>query len=392
MALSQPWSAEPTRVVGEIQFGGCRMVAVPRFACLFGNGASTIYSDELTIASLTKAIVKRFAALADRDTALEDLAALAKAFHGESRHDFESLLGPLDTMAEALPYLSSLAKAFGGGDEFEDAAAPLLNRVKMLHRVGLATTLDLIADRTHQARSGQFNHSVGRVAKAIRDLRGHTTVGTLNYDGLLHGGLLGHRQVADLARGYDEQAIAVVHDGPKRTGYPMRTGPDFPNDANVVILQLHGSLGWLRLDDGEVRCFSIDHLRQDHYWKRLAEGASDWSPVVVLTDRKGRAVSADPFALAYQLLTDAFIEADRWLVAGYSFQDTPVNKMLSSAFARRVALGQTAPRILILDIGDEAVVRDNVTPLLPNGADVQIDLTGLPDSVEGERWLAWSAP
>ena len=103
-------------------------------------------------------------------------------------------------------------------------------------------------------------------------------------------------------------------------------------------------------------------------------------------------MSADPFALAYQLLTDAFIEADRWLVAGYSFQDTPVNKMLSSAFARRVALGQTAPRILILDIGDEAVVRDNVTPLLPNGADVQIDLTGLPDSVEGERWLAWSAP
>lgn len=103
-------------------------------------------------------------------------------------------------------------------------------------------------------------------------------------------------------------------------------------------------------------------------------------------------MSADPFALAYQLLADAFINADRWLVAGYSFQDTPVNAMLSSAFARRAAVGQTAPRILILDIGDEAEVRGQVTPHLPNGAAFECDTTGLPDSIAGERWLAWSAP
>jgi len=365
---------------------------MPRFACLFGNGASRIYNDDLAISPLTAAIVDRYAALAGVGTAGDALAGFAEVFHGETRDDFEGLLGPLDAATEALPFLTDLAASVGGGPEIHDATAVLADHIGALHRLGLARALELIAERTHNAGPGHLGATVGQVGNAILALDGMTTVATLNYDGLLHSCLIDDPHVVDLAAGFDFVDVPVVDGGPVRRGYPLRTNMNLPDGTRVVITQLHGSLGWLRSPDG-VRRFAISDLRADHYWERLADNETAWMPVVVLTDRKERVVATEPFSFAYEVFRSHLAQSDRWLIAGYSFQDRPVNGLLHGAIVQRLGTGLPAPRVLVLGHGPEDELRDRVLESVPNaGANLEVDGGGLPDSVQGHKWVTWATP
>jgi hypothetical protein len=74
-------------------------------ACLIGNGPSIVYNPDLAIEALTTGIVEAFDALAGSETG-DALATFASQVTGVTRADFESLLGPLDTITQALPALT----------------------------------------------------------------------------------------------------------------------------------------------------------------------------------------------------------------------------------------------------------------------------------------------
>lgn len=224
---------------------------------------------------------------------------------------------------------------------------------------------------------------------------------TLNYDGLTHSALLdawndlwlqAGGKMADLAWGSGDQLLEVV---PGRTlrSWPIRDEDTIPDDR-AALLQLHGSLAWLRHRPTlQVWKFRLTDLRDAQYWDGLANGSSEWEPVVVLTDRKREAVASWPFDLAYRIFVGRLIAADRWLVAGYSFGDEPVNAALGLAAKVRKAIGRTAPLMLVIDLGHSALLRQQALAAA-TGYPVGLIASageGLPASLDSESWATWSA-
>ena len=141
-------------------------------------------------------------------------------------------------------------------------------------------------------------------------------VATLNYDGLTHAGLLKHGKPADPAHGFQNHSHTVVRGRKPIDGFALRQSDDIPDDKTPLI-QLHGSLGWLRHPEtGSVLRFTLDDLRAIDYWSEWGAGNTNWSPVVVLTDQKERTIVRRPFALAYDIFQQRLIASDRWLIGG----------------------------------------------------------------------------
>src|SRR5205823_5505846 len=147
------------------------------------------------------------------------------------------------------------------------------------------------------------------------------------YDGLTHAGFFeagvdiwGESSfgITDLADGrWDRVQAHEVTPGHPIDGHPLREIDDLLRDRAHVI-QLHGSLGWLwePSRDG-VWKFRLNELRMADYWECWREGGTEWSPAVVLTDRKDRATATWPFSLAYDVFHRRLADAERWLIAGY---------------------------------------------------------------------------
>jgi hypothetical protein len=221
----------------------------------------------------------------------------------------------------------------------------LLQRV---YRVGMAIALGHVAERSI---GGDFDAGAWSVAARLIELgpASRLSVGTLNYDGLLHAGLMdvGRDEwgrptfmIADLADGRTLRNFEVVP-GHSLVGYPIRVVDDFPPDR-ACLIQMHGSLGWLRSPDdpSQVWRFTLGELRAAGYWRAWRDGRTEWSPVVVLTDRKENATRAWPFALAYDSFLRRLTTADRWLIAGYGMGDTPVNLVFKTATIERRRQGR----------------------------------------------------
>lgn len=160
-----------------------------RTTCLLGNGVSLAYNPDLRVTQLTADLLERFAGLGatDPERALATYASHLAAMPGEH---FEALLGPLESTSKALGDIPGLA---GLTDAAPDAIVWAL-RVTAgflgdVHRIGTAVTLGHIAERT---TGGNYWEGAWPVAQALIGLgRAHDlTVGTLNYDGLLHAGLM----------------------------------------------------------------------------------------------------------------------------------------------------------------------------------------------------------
>lgn len=368
--------------------------------CLLGNGASVAYNADLGVEALTTRLLQQFQE-AGSGEASETLARFARQISGRTENQFEDLLGPLSTTAEALRGLEGIATLVEHAAEATVAINATSQFLAEVHRRGLAITLRHIAERSI-GQSGRWDEAVQTLGRALADLgpAQDLTVATLNYDGLIHSALLDawndlwltrSGRMADLAWGSGDQPLQVV---PSRSlrGWPLREHDSVPSDR-AALLQLHGALGWLRHSaSGEVWKFRLTDMRDASYWDHLADGSTEWEPVVVLTDRKRDAVAQRPFDLAYRMFVGRLIVADRWLVAGYSFGDEPVNTALALAARVRRALGRAEPGMLVIDLGDAAIHRHRSLSAVTEFPIEAIASTGdgIPEAFSSPPWVLWS--
>lgn len=361
--------------------------------CLIGNGQSIAYNPDLTTAALKDAIVQRFEGLAGSEAA-EALSKFAASVAGEDpESNFEKLLGPLDTVTLALPVLEALAGLAEGAEAATiDALAHVTSFTRKAHTLGIAQALQEIAEKSH-GNWGEFDAKVQPLCTALLELpeMDNLTVATLNYDGLLHAGLIDADGVADLALGYGHTEKLLVEGGHPTQVAPLRTADDFPAHANRLVIQLHGSLGWVRIN-GSVWKVPIDTLRTLNFWQALTEESALGEPVVVLTDRKEAAVTAQPFALAYDIFGDRLARSSRWLIAGYGFGDRPVNSALARALAQRRSFGAPDPTVLVIGHSPPVALKERAqTALEVDDLEPLADGSGLPDAVGGAAWEEWKA-
>lgn len=410
-------SSEPIRPVPLTQ--STRSTESPSlhtYACLVGNGLAIAYEPQLAIPELTRSITRAFqerAQLPDATPAAQVLGEFATSVRGDAAEGFERLLGPLDSVARAIPALSGLAPVVRaqqtGREDLERLQALLIG----LHRFGVGEVLNLIAGLAEATHETRFSVTVQSFVEAllglIRPNYGRLTIATLNYDGLLHAALLEHVQrddgwevgpsriASDLADGRSSAkgSHQLLTGSQPCEGQALRSIDDLLIER-TALLQLHGSLAWLRDPvGGAVWKFRLDDLRRLDYWIRWRDGETDWEPVVVLTDQKTKAVTLEPFNLAYRAFETRLVAADRWMIAGYGFGDEPVQMVLRSALHRRRTERLGEPRLLILDVGEPADEPDRIEELADlfrlDKTNVFVDLAGLPRSIDGEAWRAWNA-
>lgn len=372
-------------------------------AVLLGNGLSIAYNRDLAIPSLTKAIEERFNDSAGMKT--EASAKLAGLVHDQPRADalgdFEALLGPLDEIAELGPKLERVASLVHDPATAISSIKQMQAAMDEVRRAGVSHVLELIGERAYPAGDG--TGVVEDFLKAIfAASRGQAiTVANLNYDNLVASSLLRlDADMCDMARGsWTPPTFVVGNPGVPATAFKLRTSADF-FPAQVQLLHLHGSLAWLRSPEGLVYKFEMDDLRASDYWRCWREGKSDWAPEVVLTNQSAKTnlVRRHPFSLGYDQFGRRLLSSDRWLIAGYSFRDECVNKMLGQAFWTRLLIG-VPPQILVVTHGRELA---KTTVLRAVGYDkdrgdpepsrwLRISRRGIPDAVHGPAWGAWSA-
>ena len=368
-------------------------------ACLIGNGASIAYNQNLAVPLLTAELIKRF------NIAGKLLPAFANAISAQDNSGFEQLLGSFSSASDALRLLPQFIEVLKPdnpplGDSVEEAA----NLLRDVYRKGVGITLHLISDLASGCPS-QHETTTALLCSKIWDLgpRKNLTVATLNYDGLLHSGFIDggtdqsaerNARLADLADGR-EPNIHDVLPGVSLRAHPLRAVDDIPDDR-MALLQLHGSLSWLRHVDKpeEVWRFTLQDLRNHKYWQRFADGGSQWEPVVVLTNQKSKVIGRWPFSLAYETFTQRLAQAERWLVAGYGFGDEPVNEAFRHAARQRKQKnkGLSIPRVLVIDRPENAnAFRTDASKAVGVPVDnVTVCAEGLPDALNSAEWAAWA--
>jgi hypothetical protein len=371
--------------------------------CLLGNGVSLAYNADLGVAQLTTDLLDKFKQLGvtEPERALAAYATNLSAIPGEH---FEALLGPLESTSRALTHMPGFAGLV------ESARADVVSAIRTtsdflagIHRIGTAVTLGHIALRTI---GGDYWDGAWPVAEALIALgtAKTLTVGTLNYDGLLHSGLMeagldawGQTAfpIADLADGRMTSARKIeVVAGRAITGHPLRRFADLPSDR-AILLQLHGSLGWLRHEDepDQLYKFKLPDLRDIAYWNERQADRTPWQPVVVLTDRKDTAIEGWPFSLAYSSFYSRLLAADRWLVVGYGLGDAPINALFSSVVRERRRMGYPGtPPTLIVGYGEPVnSLRDRAVERLGlEQRAVTANVDGVPDVFKSDDWDAWA--
>lgn len=371
-----------------------------RVAALVGNGLSIAYNSKLAMPALTDRILERLAAELGGDDAGQALLTLART--PDATTNFEALLGPLDDIGDLLRRFSRIASIVPDGTEASehlDGAAAFFRAVR---RLGISHTLEVI-DELAVARHEEMG-SVDAFLNALVEL-GQLTIANLNYDSLVLASLLNNHkdEVCDMKCGYDPQAQSIGGVGhPPKTGWGMRSAAEllpggWSDGLPIRLLHLHGSLSWLRSPGRKTFGFTMDDVRQPSYWQSWRNGDTAWEPVVILTnqDRKGSAVTDHPFNLAYSAFERHLAEADRWIIAGYSFGDECVNEMLASAFHRH---SEAAPAILVATKGEcptraqilEALQHEEVPEYGPPASDFLYECRdGIEEAPGSEAWVKW---
>lgn len=294
-------------------------------------------------------------------------------------------------MAAALPGLTALVAEDSPllrDEQILAALEPAARLLREVHRRGTAITLGAIADRT-VSNDGAAFAEVGGFIRALAETAGpELVVGTLNYDGLLHATIieaLGKSKLSDLAQGYGEKRLRLYRNGPRLTGWPLRSATQALLPAPIQVLQLHGSLGWLRARHGEVYRFELQPLRDAEFWKHIQDTPDALEPCVILTNQVGKQYLAKtwPFADAYQRFFSHAAVADRWIIAGYGFADEEVNRQLRRALASRTP----KPAILVVTYREhptQQVIADEL------GKDVTVLRVGIAKAPDDPAWDAWA--
>ncbi|MBZ0116165.1 MAG: SIR2 family protein [Sandaracinaceae bacterium] len=372
-----------------------------RYAALVGNGLSIPYNAKLSVPNLTNALLADLAMLSGNGLAGAALSAFANGIRGPAAppgaSTFERLLGPLEAAAAAIPHLSHLAGLTSSAGSVQQATTTVSDFARDVHRLGLGRVLDRIARESEARLADQsFIQTVQRWVECFHTLPGASTaktIGTLNYDGLVHAAALSLRLgPADLSTGYDVGSHVVVSGSATLAAHKLRSTNNLP-PADLQILNLHGSLGWLRDARGEIWKFELGDLRTNNYWTEFAAGESDWQPVVILTDQKTAAVAEHPFSLAYDIFRERLTQADRWMIVGYGLGDQPVNNVLRSAMGLKTEDARRDLMVLGIDYGKRAadMTREIAQYLGIDSAQVLVDVAGIPAAIQATSWTRWAA-
>lgn len=391
-----------------------------KIAALLGNGLSITADSGLAIPSLTAEIADRYNSIARSKTGPVErvLGRLAErgSDTGEPRTDFEAMIGPLDQQRENMGDLEDLAELVGKeSPAVRTALRTVSGFVEVLRRHGVGHALEVIADRS--VADFERRKPVSRFLDAVVNEAAYSrlTIGNLSYDSLVLASLVenyGHR-LCDMADGrpartkkinlYGEGAVAAQ-------AHRLReTLVDFPGARyNIRLAHLHGSLTWLRdPDTGIVYRFPIEYLRgevtfldgeaeyTDSHWTRWRTKKSEWEPQVVLTNQsaKSKIVKEPPFSLAYDVLFDALVDSDRWVIAGYSFRDEAINDLMAEAWDKR----RNVPNVLVVTKGDalrEIDILDAVGWNLhtdPHPQDIlRVYRDGVESAPASPEWATWA--
>jgi hypothetical protein len=328
-----------------------------QIAALVGNGLSITFNPDLNIESLTAAVSARFqrqrSGRSAPDRVLARLAARQRET-GDPYRDFEAMIGPLDQQRDNLRDLRELAELVRDESRAVEAALRTIESfVASTRRLGVGQVLDTIQERSYAdgARTAPVHAFLSGLAEATHG--GRLTVGNLNYDSLVMAGLcelLPSQTFCDMAIGYSEQEFSVVSSAAPIRGRRLRSrAEDFPPRA-VTLLHLHGSLAWLRHPEtGQMWRFNMHDLREIHYWRNWRDGFTEWAPEVVLTNQssKSEVVTHQPFKLAYDMFEGRLIQADTWVIAGYSFRDECVNDLMAKVWRQRLH----PPKVMVVTKG-----------------------------------------
>ncbi len=372
-----------------------------QLALLMGNGVSIAANKDLFIPTLTREIRERFEnidpAREAPDRVLARLAARGKET-GDPYKDFEAMIGPLDQQGENLRDLKELAELVGQESKaVRNALTTIESFVSGLRRLGVGHALDIIASKS----VAHFDQRViveDFLAAALGVVDGRITIGNLNYDSLGMAGLINvaGSQMCDMVYGYNPREFDILGNGVEIVGARMRTSVgDFPANRRIRLVHPHGSLTWLRNPEtGRVYRFDIGDLRNLDYWAAWRDGKTEWQPQVVLTNQsaKSSVVASQPFSLAYDVLYNRLVTADRWLIAGYSFRDECVNDLLASAWDDR----EDVPDVMVVTYGDGLTEEDILTGIGFNAftdptPDVFLNVCrcGIADAVKCPSWHRW---
>ncbi|MEJ5913638.1 SIR2 family protein [Pseudokineococcus sp. 1T1Z-3] len=377
---------------------------------LLGNGVSIAHNDTLAMHVLTRRLVERLneaAGLgADSARALLNLVAanLGEEAAENSQDDFEALLGPFDHLAQTLTGLRDLSVYASDAEDTLTAIEKVSQFAARVRRLGVSHILEAIdcASRVPMLKPSPLDALLEALFRAgSHGLPGHLTIASLNYDSLVPSritppaadctargafDLTGERSVSMAVRGRGADLHGRVLD----IGRPTAGR----HAAPTTLLQLHGSLSWLRSPDGTTARFEMKDLRGDQqmksYWSAWRDGECDWTPAVILANQKykSRLVEQHPFDIAYDQFTASLLHAERWLIAGYSFRDEIVNERLRTVFSLR----GRRPQVLIVSKGADSPqswVSETLNLREDDPATFQFVDGGLADLESTSAWRTW---
>lgn len=309
-------------------------------ACLIGNGFSIAYSRELKIASITAKLIETLSGPDLSGEAASHWISAVTHLMGTppDKGVFETLLGPIERIPDALAAFDALQKLMPNRSDSSDASRAITDCAKLLrsfYQMGAGLTLSIIDKAAHGSLDNDRQVLIDLINEIFQfsQLRGGASFGTLNYDSLLNGAVIeaSNQMAADLADPR-ESAVMEIGNGTSIQGIWLRKTDDILS-ARTPIYDLHGSLAWWREPevDGRVAKFTMPDLRGHEVLEKWKSGDLNWSPAVLMTDQKSRTSQNFPFSLAYQAFEQHLMKSEIWIIVGYSFGDEPVNEMLRRA-------------------------------------------------------------
>lgn len=364
--------------------------------CLAGNGLSIAFNPDLSLQSVTNEVVARLDADAPVRPVSGILIELARINDaGDAEVDFEALVGTLSSQHGAFVQMAQLCNAMEPTDqELATALRRSATFAAQLADVGVSQVLDVIGERSiaYYERQEPLSNWLKSLVTEFAD---RLTFANLNYDTMLHAGLL--EWPADLCDMGDGRQRQIFEDaeGLRLPCNGIRTEDDFPDDRRIRLIHMHGSYTWWRQgDDRQVYRIDADQVRSSALLSRVRNQTTSLRPVVVLANRieKPTVVERYPFDLSYDIFSSSLQESDHWLVVGYSFRDSSVNERL-----RRAALARERgdmPKVCVITYGDEPskhLIEQEFGWSVADGPSSWLTVirTGVLNSPETSEWQSW---
>lgn len=387
---------------------------------LIGNGVSIAHERSLSVPALSQEIIDVFSNLDTLGMKVPGTPsgvakALAEASRklggkGDSETNFELLLAPLEDVSEALEELRNAVGLYKSVDaQIDEKLSEVVNFTNYVRRLGLSHVLEIIEKNSRGGSGNVYSEFISKISSVTE---GNVLLATLNYDQLLDSAILSSKyRTSDIASG---QAVTKIRlnrtSNHEIQGLGIRNEFDYADkggwcwqeNRRHTVLHLHGSLALVRnYRTGVISKCKMDDLRDQDFWRLYREDFTDFEPVVVLTNqhRKSRLVAMEPFRRAYSGLRIRLRDSQRWVIAGYSFQDECVNEVLYTAWSSM----SVKPRILISTHGSElsditikkAILGPNYEADLSSrilslfDANFGVDRSGVDVIDQGASWGEW---